>query len=640
MHFIVLLFVFTISLIYGDELEGLLNDYDESSKRSLSTLNDRMGHVILYTQDDLNAMNYKLLSDVLKELPDSNLNINRYGLQTLSLSGTKTDVSGFFRLYINDHEVSFAYTQTPSLHWVDLPISSISHIEIYYGEGSFTLGNTNGVRYIRVYTKNGAKENGNTLESFVSNRNYNLVSLNHSNLLQNGWAYMFHASNQHSSSHLGYKDDTIFNSYNKEYLLFIANNENHNIDFGYSKIKKDLFVGYATDLLPDSGNLDSNNFFIHATSYFLNDRSLKASLSYDVTNFEHYEKNTNGLFIPPVINLANMATMPKYFDEKLRFKEFNALVSKSFILADHKFFTAINYKNLDYKTLHRDVINMANQSFSMKRFNDFDKDSLYSLMFEDDYRLNDDMHLIAEYKYNKYDRSSSLLKDNSEHMYRLGGIYLPTKNLGFKAFYTKSHIAPTFYNMDYVRKSQPLLKTQQYNYYTLEGVFSYDKHRFNLDYHKVAIDDFIHYTPVGFENVKARVRADGIIADYEYSFSRDTKASLNYYYSRENQQINNARKGGYAKFSSTNGSLDYHALLILKNGYSYLDSSVDASYNLNLGLRYNYNKNLSFSLSGNNLLKKPTKSIFTDTSGGFSNQSNTTFSDEQRSIYFGARLMF
>lgn len=640
MHFVIFVSIFIASLLFGDELDSLLNSYDESSKKSLSTLNDKMGHVIIYTQNDLNAMNYKVLLDVLKELPDSNLNTNRFGLQTLSLSGAKTDVSGFFRLYINDHEVSFAYTQTPSLHWIDLPISSISHIEIYYGEGSFTLGSTNGVRYIRVYTKNGAKDNGNSLESFISNRNYNSISLTHSNLLENGWAYMLHTSNQHSSSHIGYKDGAIQNDYNKEYLLFNANNENNNIDFGYSKIKKDPFVGYATDLLPDDGKLDSYNFFVHTTSYFLNDKSLKASLSYDVTSFKHYEKNTNGLFIPPIINLTNMATMPKYLDEELKFKEFNALISKSFSLAEHKLFTAINYKNLKYDTLHRDVINMANQSFSMKKFNDFDKENLYSIMFEDDYKLRDDLHLIAEYKYNKYNKSSTILDNDAEHMYRVGGIYLPTKNLGFKAFYTKSHVAPTFYNVDYIRKTGSKLKTQQYNYYTLEGVFSYDKHRFNLDYHKVAIDDFIHYTPVGFENVKDTVRADGFIADYEYSISRDSKLSLNYYHSSVNQQISNSRKGGYAKFNNTNGYLDYYALVIFKNAYKYLDSSVDASYNLNLGLRYNYSKNLSFSLSGNNLLKKPTKSIFTDTSGGFTNQTNSAFSDEQRSIYFGARLMF
>jgi len=125
-----LFIIFFTVTVFSQELDNLLKEYESSSKNSLETLNEKMGYVLIYTKEELELMQYNNLADVLKEIPSSNSNINRFGLNTISLSGSKTDVTGFFRLYINDHEVSSIYNQSPSLTWLQMPVAMIDHIEV------------------------------------------------------------------------------------------------------------------------------------------------------------------------------------------------------------------------------------------------------------------------------------------------------------------------------------------------------------------------------------------------------------------------------------------------------------------------------------------------------------------------------
>ena len=52
-------------------------------------MDEKLGHVFIYSQKDIQLMQYHKLNDILKELPLFNLNKNRYGFLTPSLSATK-----------------------------------------------------------------------------------------------------------------------------------------------------------------------------------------------------------------------------------------------------------------------------------------------------------------------------------------------------------------------------------------------------------------------------------------------------------------------------------------------------------------------------------------------------------------------
>ena len=100
----ILLFILFCTSLFSSDLDNLLKEYNTTSEKSLQTVDEKLGHVFIYSQKDIQLMQYHKLNDILKELPLFNLNKNRYGFLTPSLSATKAMVSGFFRVFINDHE--------------------------------------------------------------------------------------------------------------------------------------------------------------------------------------------------------------------------------------------------------------------------------------------------------------------------------------------------------------------------------------------------------------------------------------------------------------------------------------------------------------------------------------------------------
>jgi iron complex outermembrane receptor protein len=83
------------------------------------------------------------------------------------------------------------------------------------------------------------------------------------------------------------------------------------------------------------------------------------------------------------------------------------------------------------------------------------------------------------------------------------------------------------------------------------------------------------------------------------------------------------------------GKFEYFTSLIHRNGYSYKDIDVRASYDFSLGTSYNISKNLKVSLKGENLLDKGTKSLY---STGLSN--NFALEDSDRVISLSMKWVF
>ena len=145
-----LLFIILLSsVLLAQDINTLLNEFESNTDKSLKTVDERLGHVSIYSQKDLKAMQYTTISDLLKELPLSSLNKNKFGISNLSLPGTKTSVSGLFRLFINNHEVTSNYSQSPSDSWMELPVDLIDYVEVYRGNSSFSLGSESGIFFIR-----------------------------------------------------------------------------------------------------------------------------------------------------------------------------------------------------------------------------------------------------------------------------------------------------------------------------------------------------------------------------------------------------------------------------------------------------------------------------------------------------------
>ncbi len=610
---LILLFIILYTSSFATNLDYLLEEYDTINEKSLQTVDEKLGHVFVYSQKDIKLMQYHKLNDILKELPLLNLNKNRYGLSSLSLAGTKTTVSGFFRVFINDHEVSSIYNQSAAVSWSELPLDFIDYVEIYYGESSFAFGNETGIYFIRLYTKKGVKENGSEINLKGSSKGSSSESFTNSRTFENGWSYLFYGNNQKVKETRTYKNDKLLNNSTRRYLYLDLSNENTDINMAYSDLKKDIYMGMSHDAVPDDGEMITKDFFVDVTKYFLDDNSLKTNISYDVNNLDNKEINQEGMSFFPVRRV-------KKVDKDLKFTKVKASVTKTFEYKDNNFLAGVSASEKKYT-------NGKNAN------NDFDKETINSLVFQDDYKLTDNLILIGNAKFDTYKRAG-FLEDFSEELYRIGAIYTPFENFGLKTFYTKTYLPPSFFDIEYAFLDKNL-DIQKYKFYTVEAVYTTQNSKMGVIYHDVKIDDFIYLEPtIGFMNIDHTIETSGYIFSYEYLFENANKIQLNYYTTTLSETLNNASKGGYIKYMGEYDKFEYFTSVVYKNAYSYKDIKVDASYDLSLGVSYNINKNLKVSLKGENLLDNSTESLYADSGKDFA------FDDYERSATLSLKWIF
>lgn len=600
-----------VQLIVAEDIDALLDAYHKTNEKSLQNVDEKLGHVFVYSQDEIQRMQYHKLGEILKELPHVNYNQNNFGIPSLSLAGTKTSVSGFFRFFINDQEISSAHTQSPFLSWGDLPLDFIESVEIYYGDSSFSLGNETGIYFIRIYTKEAYKQSGTEIIARLFSKGSNAQSLMHAQNLENGWSYFAFVNRESINETRAYRSQTLRNDSKKEYVYLDISDERNSIQFGYTGVKKENYMGFAMDINSDAGEIEAQDFFVNVAHEFLDDKSLETRISLSQYDRSYEEFNKEGIRMLPLV-AHPYDTSIRHYSENLRFTKLNVYGAKTFQTDKNKLLVALNVSEKKYKVKSR----RSNlQELSELQFHDFDKECVYSLLLQEEYRWSDTLHLLANAKIDRYERSG-FLKDSTESLFRIGAIYTPFESFGIKGFYTHTYIPPTFYNVDFAQAQSLDLNPQKYRTFTIEGVYTSEKSKISLMYNHVRIDDFMYLTPVGFVNIDHTVTNQGLTLGYEYLFSENYRLKLNYFGNRLSEQANNSKEGGYIKFMGAYEDLSYFSSLIYRKGYTYDDSSqniyvsVADAFDLSLGARYNFSEDISLSIKGENLLEESTQSLY------------------------------
>ena len=629
------------SLVFAQSLDNLLEEYQISSDLSNKTLDEKVGHLTVYTQQQLKQMQYNKLSDVLKELPILNLNNNIYGVKNLNIAGFNSPISTSTRIFINDHEVSSVHTLSPFLVWDSLPLDFINHIEVYIGDSSFSLGNEPGTTFVRVYTKSPSQENGNQLTLSSSTNDERYFGASHSEILQNKWSFLVYAGSQKVDDNDEYKNSTLHNDSSRQYFYSTIQKDNAKIDLAYAQLHKDNFIGLSKDAIPDDGDIKSKDYFASYSNTYLRDDSLKTIFSIDINERDYSEDNAQGILLTPVIDQTSIPnffnTIPTHYDEKLRFEKYDAYVSKAFTQKSNEIILASSIKYKKYILKDRTTIS-ATQTLEDEKFSDFENETLYSFMIEDKYKINEHLYLIGDIKLDKYQRNADL-NNSTEHLYKVGTIFMPTDNLGFKFFASQSYISPSFYYVDMQSPSVDNLYSQKIDYYSFESAYTYNSNKFDLVLTNITVDDMVYLSSNGFKNLNTEVEGNSVMFKYTYEFDLKNQLMFNAYTLNSNQVESNSSKGGYIKYMGSYDQLDYFTSLIYKEGYNYSNFEVKDGFDLNAGTTYNFNKNLSLSLKGENLLNKSIKSLYVDRSNLL---TPTSFSlrDDERAYLLTMKWLF
>ncbi len=643
-----LLFLLSTSSIFADSLDSLLEEYEKNTQESLYTLDEKLGNVTIYSQREIRLMQYTTLSDLLKEFPLSNLNKNRFGSLNLSLSGSKTDLSGFFRIFINDHEVSSSYTMSPSASWMEFPMDIVDYVEIYRGNSSFSLGSSDGVFFIRIYTKDSKKENASGLYLNVSDNASSMQGVSHSEVFENGWSYLAYASNVSKKDENTYKSNTLKNDSNSNYIYLNIQKDDTAVNFGYSYMDKENFTGLSLDVNPDDATYKTDDAFIDFSTLFLKDKSLEIKLSHDFNRIRYFELNdinpvnlpNDGIGVMSVVDVTDpFNTTPKEYNSDIKVNKSSALVSKKFNFFDNNLLIGANYQYKKYTLDDAYVVNFLNTKTSFESFSDFNKEKKYTLFLQDDYRALKNLLFILNLKHDWYDRDDNVEDEENTH-YRVGTIYNPTNNFGIKAFYTKTSIAPSFYSVDNKSQFEDKLDTQKYEYSDLEIVYANNSFRLSLLYNNTKMDDFIYYAPVGFINVDHTIEVDNFVLDLKYDLFKNHELSFNIFRTNLSEEINNANEGAFLKFSGSFEKFEYFSSLIHRCAYSYYDVDVDESHNFNLGVTYKYSKDISLSLKAENILDDSTKSLYKEGLSQDASVGNFALEDYEPKVTFSTKWVF
>jgi hypothetical protein len=242
-------------------LSSLLQEYKKYSDLSHKTRNETIGHISVITSDDIQKMQANKLSDILKSLKMFNYMDNVYGVHNLTVLSAANSISSAVRMYLDDHEISSVHTMSPFLAWDDLPLDFISHIDVYYGEGSFILGNETGTTIIKIYTKSPIYENGGILRNTITSKNENETSLMHSSNGFGDWSYLAFVNQSNSKYKEKIDGVSLSKDSRRKYAYLSLQRNKQNLNFGYSDISKDPFVNLSSDLTPNKANLDNNKLF-------------------------------------------------------------------------------------------------------------------------------------------------------------------------------------------------------------------------------------------------------------------------------------------------------------------------------------------------------------------------------------------
>ena len=121
------------SVVYAEDIDSMLQEYNQKNALSQKTIDENKGHLVLFTREKLERMHAKTLKDVFKTTPIMYYNENRYALPDPFTSGAfDTYKSNYIRLYVDGVEITQGWMGSGLMLYGDINIDFVDHIEFYY----------------------------------------------------------------------------------------------------------------------------------------------------------------------------------------------------------------------------------------------------------------------------------------------------------------------------------------------------------------------------------------------------------------------------------------------------------------------------------------------------------------------------
>jgi len=588
----VIIFFLLLSSIYGEDIENLLNDIEKKTDFSQKTKIENSGVRIIYTRDELERMQVRYLSDLLKGVFPYSYDENKFGFSDPNKTGSSQPFnSSTIRIMIDNQEIGNGFYGSGLFALGNIDMEFVDHVEIYSVSPSYEFSSEPSFRIIKLYTKKASKDNGSKINISTTNYGGGYVGGYNAGEL-NDFDYLVYSS-------LDFKHRQTYESHNtdlsrdKKNSHFLASFYDDNQRFLAQVIvqDRDSFIDHSMDATPlvDKIWVDMYHFGYDVDI----DENLYLSFSYDgmVTTTDF--KDDAG-----VILTADSKEVSDVFNGGLRY---------NYKVDEHQLIAGVNYREKHYKYKYIFV-----NGVDYKNVKQNNQQNILSVFLEDQYSYS--LNSIITFGLKVADVSNKHSEqDDTTFDARLAYTYT-NEDIVSKTILSKisSIIDPylvdsNFYATSGTKKpSKHYLLLQQ-----LSKMYNKDKYTLSVGLSKIEDMLFVTETSNGkIDNYNKDINSHYIELKYEHPYNQYDNLFLQVGYIHMN---NLPFVDVVNQYTAVIRNINTYKKFDIFNEIIYFKDSKDGyvnAYDYSAGVKYHYSEDLIFSIKGENIFDKAKKTQY------------------------------
>lgn len=591
-----------ITILCASDIDTLLDHYRIDTDLSRQTIDESQGFLTLYTRDDIERMQARRLSDLLKTVRFYKYDENMFGQTDMLHVDPISYMSDPIRVYLNDHEIYSGYVGSGLFMYGDIDLGFIDHVEIYNGASSIEVNTEPALMIVKLYSRSAERENGYRLEATAGSRGSNMQNGAASYLFEDFSLFAYVNRTVRNREQYTHEAHTLSRDYDAAHLFANVESEHHRLDLEVYQKQADPFLGASMFATPLPGDNDAWMARMALTSKFMDD-SLVLDLSYWAGNYQSTFNSDGTLWSD---NPADWFLSRDQLIAETEDQVGSAKLSKSFSIGKHRLQTGMQWRHKSIRMLEQKRNGVSTLPGKTAYRSD-----IYSLYLQDRYLIDDSQLLIAALKVNHYDNDLYPAPvEKTTLQARLGYIY-NVPGLRVKAFAEHSEfLGEQFLLISSLANSDALIKTDTLSFET----------RYGSGTQEVAF--FATGGRVGSENLSDSLQGieqDGIAVgvNYRYAFDKFNKFEAQYFFNHfENNDYFSKGHGAFVRLLNTYGKWDIFNEAVFRVSDDVLKSddarltAMKSGVDYTAGIRYRFHPDAVISLKGTNIFHSAPRSRY------------------------------
>ncbi len=592
------LFIIIFSTILSAyDIDQMLDLYRKESDLSKKTKNEALGHLTIYTRDDLERMQAYTLNDLLNSLRSFRYDENLLGMPDVLHSDPSLYGSDVVKIFVNDHEISSAYAGSGLYLYGNIDLGFVDHVEIYEGSASTYVTTGLSVVTIKLYSKDPSREVGTHVQLNGGSRGSHYENISYAGVNRD-LKYYLYASNKEANrvkyEHLGH---TISRDNTDKHAFMNLQYKNITVDAEILDHKMDPFLAFSMFATPKENSQIAYILKRVSTSMsFLDDDSLKLYLSFIRVNgtMDLVMDGTRWTrSLSKILTLKTDSLLTNSVDDS-----YNAKLQKDTFYKKHHLIIGAEYS----KRLLHDVITYDRGV--LKPNPDYVNNKIVSGYIQDDYSIYDNQMITASIKYNYYDSSS----DKAHRIFTTSqlriGYILTTPSDVFKVFASQMELPTEQYVLD--TTSQAGIELLTIRDYSVEYIKTIQAHKIGLCYEYLENENPAAVRAAGFPMYYGNYSMS-LKYDYQFDPFNSLKSMIYYnkYHDRVTTEVNHVQ-GGFVRLLNSWKKFDFYN----EANYYHMESSPMKGVGFNTGIRYKATPSLIINFKGTNIFNSAAESEY------------------------------